>query len=730
MSESLLVSVRLHEGWYHGNGQTPSPARLFQALVAGCGLSGPLDEQTTSTLKWLECQQPPIVAAPSTTRGQSVTNFVPNNDLDAKQGDPRRIGEIRTKKVIHPLLFDPEIPFLFAWTLQTDNDVSSARHVCELADRVYQFGRTVDMAWAWGEILQEDEFQDRVGGYPGIIRRPTAGNGDVECPNSGSLESLHRRYVAASTQFNSTADQKGQTFRRRPKPKWRRISYNGQPTRILLELNKSDESGFFQWPIERVVDLVSGVRDVAAQKLNAALPDRANDIDRTLIGRQQNGANAGPTSARIRIIPLPSIGQVHADMQIRRILLEVPSECPLRSDDVSWAFSGLSLPIPGTNSACDITRTTNADMLKYYGIDERASCVWRSVTPVALPDATRRRIEPTRQQAEAKSAVERVQECQKATAAVLTALRHSGVVNDVVSVHVQREPFEHNGSRVEDFSSGTRFNKHSLWHVELQFETPQAGPLVIGNGRFLGLGLMKPVPKFDGVFAFHIDSGLTDNPDPVQLCRALRRAVMARVQEQLGSQRLPPLFSGHHPDGTPARAETDPHLSFLFDSQASRLMVVVPDKFARSNSQRIRLEDLALLERSLVGLRVLRAGKAGDLRLSPVAVDALHDSLFASASLWESLTPYCVNRHSRHTTASAALERDVVSECARRGLPHPQVEVIDWNAVPGIGLEGRLRLKFQVNIDGPLALGRSRHFGGGLFAASTSLEKSAMASAD
>ena len=41
MTQVLLISVHLHEGRYHGMGEVlPAPARLFQAMVAGAGISG------------------------------------------------------------------------------------------------------------------------------------------------------------------------------------------------------------------------------------------------------------------------------------------------------------------------------------------------------------------------------------------------------------------------------------------------------------------------------------------------------------------------------------------------------------------------------------------------------------------------------------------------------------------------------------------------------------------
>ena len=79
-------------------------------------------------------------------------------------------------------------------------------------------------------------------------------------------------------------------------------------------------------------------------------------------------------------------------------------------------------------------------------------------------------------------------------AAVWQALRHAGVRLRPEVIRVQREPFESNGERAEPFAEDTRFSKHRLWHVEVKFRDGVEGPLVIGDGRFLGLGIMVPLP--------------------------------------------------------------------------------------------------------------------------------------------------------------------------------------------------------------------------------------------
>src|SRR5690606_21939374 len=123
MTRYLTICVRAHEGRYHGDGdELPSPFRLFQALVAGAGISGPLDETTKEALRWLEgLADAPIIASPHMVRGQSVTMFMPNNDLDKFGGDVRNIAKTRgAQKVWRPRHFDASVPWIYAWPFAED----------------------------------------------------------------------------------------------------------------------------------------------------------------------------------------------------------------------------------------------------------------------------------------------------------------------------------------------------------------------------------------------------------------------------------------------------------------------------------------------------------------------------------------------------------------------------------------------------------------------------------
>jgi len=502
---ALVLHVRLHDGRYHGeNDWPPSPARLFQALVAAAGLSGPLGRGEREALQWLERQGPPTIGAPHAWRAQrGVLFYMPNNDSDRIGGDPLRMAKIRTaEKIFRPHFFDPEVPFMYAWSLEeVPGEEEYGRTICTMADRLYQLGRSIDMAWAWGEVLDDAALDALLAAYPGRIYRPSAGRSTTTllCPRSGSLESLTRRYEAFGERFRYVKEGGSVrvVFRRPPRPLFQSVAYDTPPSRQLYELREPTAAGgFAPWPLERAYEVVVRLRDAAVERLKRAIPNQSADIDRALVGRKPDGTNACLPENRVRIIPLPSIGHFHADHQIRRVLVEVPAASPLRADDVHWAFSGLDIVDAETGEMLAVlTRTEDNEFLRHYGLsDGKGHRVWRTVTPAALPEnARRRRIDPARMREEAKAGLERAKEQAKAAAAVCQALRHAWVRTQVAAVGVQREPFEANGARVEVFAGGTRFAKQRLWHVQIQFEQPVSGLLVIGDGRFLGLGVMAPL---------------------------------------------------------------------------------------------------------------------------------------------------------------------------------------------------------------------------------------------
>ncbi len=105
--------------------------------------------------------------------------------------------------------------------------------------------------------------------------------------------------------------------------------------------------------------------------------------------------------------------------------------------------------------------------------------------------------------------------------------------------------------------------------------------------------------------------------------------------------------------------------------------------------------------------------EACPIRLRPMGIDD-DDPLFAAAPSWRSLTVYRPTRHPKRDPESAIAE-DIRTEAARRGLPRPEVRLLNIERGPRGGLAIRARLCFARAIGGPVLLGRTLHKGGGLF---------------
>ena len=721
MEKLLLVQVHLLDGRYYGAGDwPPAPARLFQALIAGNAIGAMLPQECKKALLWFEkLPKHPDIYAETGKMGLLHKTFVPNNDLDAIRGNPKQVADIRVSKQIQPRHLEIGAPIVYVWRFQATNaNMESATKICDMADNIYQLGRGVDIAWAQAEILDIEIAEQRLTNTPSKLFYPGRGEGELtlDCPQGGSLTSLQERFQGHRHRFYSerVGDRVETLFTNPPKARFQPVTYNPSERWQLYDLRgKSDGESFFSWPLNKALILIEQIRDKAAQRLKEALPEQAGAIDRLLVGRN---ANQDDKQRRVRLIPIPSIGHEHADALIRRLLVCVPSACPLSFDDIAWAFSGLILDTQSTDGTTLIA-ADDVSMLRHYALESGESHrIWHSVTAVALSLNAKRRADPKNRAARAKTGSARAAKEKQARIAVLNALRHAGLPTCVDAIHVQREPLFKNGARADTFATG-RFREKALWHVKIHFARPVEGMIVIGNGRYLGLGLMAPHKRAVAVLAYHIEAGLVAEARPDELTRALRRAVMARVQSHSDSQPLPSFFTGHDKDGQPLRRGNHQHLAFVADLPRQRLLIIPPHTLEK----RVPYPDernkyLPLLDAAMEGFSSLCAGRSGRLSLSQI-IQSDPDPLLGSARRWESLTSYKPTRHAKHQSPEDALCNNILGELRRQGLPQPEIEALSVTPGPRGGLEGRLRLLFKREQSGPILLGRTRHFGGGLFQA-------------
>ena len=735
-SHALLIEVRWPDGRFHGVREgrpgerdptapewPPSPFRLFQALVAGAyggrwaGEAGEAAERRDEAFAWLERLSAPTILAPGAEPLRPLTYFVPNNDLDTVGGDPARVGEIRAPKTVRTSAFDPASPVAYLWAFEGKD--APAHALAALAERLHTLGHGVDAAYARAEVLDAEAARVRIDGFAGRKLRPAPGPPDPRepakpCPAPGSLKSLRARHTAFGDRFEDVGQSKRRRalFRQPPKAHARAVAYARAPDRRLFELRPAQgDAAFAAWPLEDAYGLAVAVRGRLAGRLGAG----EARTEQFVVGR-----TAGPADVerRVRILPLPSIGSAHTDPRIRRVLVELPPDCPVTLAEVDWALTGQN--ILQIDAGTGVVRVDallvpaeDQSMARQYGV-ERTARTWRSVTPLALPEAAaRRRLDPGRLgadgKAESKPPVERSDEEAKAVSAVLQAVRQAGVTAPVEAVRVQREPFDLKGARAEPFAAG-RFRKERLWHAEVRFAAPREGPLALGDGRFCGLGVMAPPAREaqPELFAFSLTS---DRPisgaDRPALLRAVRRALMSLAQARYGG--CPTLFSGHEADGAPARSGQHRHVYLaLTGEDAPVLWVAAPWRVDRT--VRPGPSDRRCFAEVAGSLSTVRAGKLGLVHLSPQRDGS--DRLAGPARSWIGVTPYLPNRHAkRREDAASAVVADIAAACVRLGWPRPEVERVH----PGHDGAVLARLHFRHALVGPLMLGRDAHAGGGLF---------------
>lgn len=688
---ALVIDVRFLEDRFHGAPEwPPSPGRLFQAMVAGASSGGCRPAEADNALRWLEALPPPVIIAPMADRGRAYTAYVPNNDGDAESDPtrPQRVG-----KQIQALLLPPDSQVSYAW----DAVEAMPEGLPDLVNGVYQLGRGVDPAYASLRLVDLAEVEAEAVTRSATVQRPCGAGADgVDCPMPGTLDTLDARFGAFRARLAVAG--KGRAarvaFANPPRPRFARVVYDHHSSVLLFDLRDAARRYRSIDPSETALLIPEWLADAAA-RLGPGLSALA---EKFVIGR---GAGPQDVTRRVRAFPVPT-ARAMGDRRIRRLAVEIPPTCPIRREDLAWSFEGSEGFVEKWGRP---EPTTDRAMLDQY---LRSGQVWRSETAVVLPVA-RRRLGV----GDVKAGTERAAEEQAARDAVAAALRHAGITARIAKVRVQQEPFDPRGTMAEAFvGDPRRFPKHAKWHVEIVFAEPVQGPLILGNGRFAGLGLMRPVEDAgaDGIIAFRIAGGLATG-DALAVSQSLRRAMLARAGHD-----APPFATGHATSTTPLRSGKTSHVACLADLPRGRVLIVAPHRIDHRKATETETREFSDLRARMQGMHELLSGSAGRLRLQPDVIPD-DDPVFGMGTCWESVTPYRVTRHAKGVDTENALIADVATDLRRRGLPEAQVIVLECRTGQGGGITGHMRLTFAAAVRGPLLLGQTRQKGGGLFVA-------------
>lgn len=203
----------------------------------------------------------------------------------------------------------------------------------------------------------------------------------------------------------------------------------------------------------------------------------------------------------LAVVPLPFIGGSHADGSILGVALVLPRDCEARERKhvvealASWEGAGLELGLAGQRLffSRDIDQSTLINLRPDTWCSP--SRRWASVTPVALDEHPGvLRIAPNARDPEAASRRQSAAFA-RAEATIRQACLRVGLP-EPARVVASLTPLVTGSQAARHFSPFPRRAgrlRRVLLHADLEFDAPVAGPIILGAGRFLGLGLFRPL---------------------------------------------------------------------------------------------------------------------------------------------------------------------------------------------------------------------------------------------
>jgi CRISPR-associated protein Csb2 len=531
----LAIEVELLTGRYAATAHNdrgraewpPHPARFFSALVAALHDHDAVDQAERDALLWLEQQDAPSLRVDPESkvgRRQVQDVYVPVNDvtlgadeairdaenklavattpaakkkaqaavdkatrealaIDCNPSDKalktaaalmpeRRTRQVRTFPVVLP-----ETPtFAFLWP-----KADPARHrdaLTRLCARVSRLGHSSSLVRC--TMVERDLLPTLVPSDEGEVVLRVVG--------PGQLDRLGRA-------FEHHQGVQSRVLPARPQRYGPALMTTTRSKQAMSTFSSND------WVL---FERVSGARPVAsratdlARALRGALIEVHGDqaLPSTLSGHTANGPTQQP---HVAFVPLPFVGHEHADGALMGCALVLPRELPKNDRELllrliaKWekeranehgnlTLAGGTLP-PFHVRRVDVSAKAALDPARW----SRSSTRFITATPIAL-DKNPGNLRSNQDDTARKAALEAQQSISDAC--------HHVVEVRPVSVEVSLAPLLPGAQHVRDFlpwPGRPGRTPRVRVHADIQFAEPVRGPLLLGAGRYFGLGLCLPV---------------------------------------------------------------------------------------------------------------------------------------------------------------------------------------------------------------------------------------------
>jgi CRISPR-associated protein Csb2 len=523
----LVVTLRFLDPVYHGRRAQnepewpPAPLRVFQALVAAAAARGRANRTLGAAepaLRWLETLDPPIVIAPRVELATAFRIAVPNNDLDvvasawARGATPKRQpNELRTMKSVRSIWLRDGDAVHYLWPLASGDQARDYVVALErVARSVVALGWGIDLVVGEAAVISRATI-DRISGERWTPGSDGSAADGLRVPVPGTLDALNARHAGALARVDLDG------FYRPPPPlsvfgvrRYRTATSPAARPFVAFSILRMDAGGFCAFdPARRGLTVAGMTRHAVrrAAEVGGWPQDRVNAV---ILGHsRETGAHEHvPVGEhRFAFLPLPSIewrGEGETVGAIRRLL--VTSFSDDLADEMAWIRRSLS----GQELIDERTKEPVA-LLSLLPNDDPTirrfvapAATWATVTPVVLPGYDdpshyRRRLR------HGVSADEQRQLLARLDARIDSLLRkaivHAGF-SEVLARHAELEWRDSGFFPGVDLATRYGLPDHlarfPTFHIKIRWrdathrEIALPGPICLGGGRYLGLGLCRP----------------------------------------------------------------------------------------------------------------------------------------------------------------------------------------------------------------------------------------------
>ena len=497
MTDYFCISVSFLDRRFHGccdGGHPewpPSPLRLMQAMIAASARQMETDDSLNKALLWLEEQPAPLIIAPEHSIGAPCCLSVPNNALDLvgkawSRGSYFGSGDAnpathRTMKTVRPVVLNGGDTVRYLWKIPDPWRGSDALlpPLMKAADRIYALGWGIDLVVGHGDRIPST----RLPQLPGERWLPAGSTGrtTLRVPVRGTFAAVRSRYrgfiervgkegflpVKPLTQFQNTG--------------YRRLGDPVPRPCVVFEL-RHDDGAFCVYSQRRLVHVAGMVRHLAKKlMLRFPPPDVDQDwVERYVVGHQDRNV---PDHRQLSYLPLPSLGHLHSDQAVRRIMITAPRGDEAWLEHLARRLEGQQLEPEfgnefGGQGAPSLLRVYHDRVARCY---TQPANRWASVTPIILPGHDDRKPAKTRKLIETALAQSGMELPCTYEWSAFSRFRKSH------SAH----KYDKNG-RPGGYIRPDHLNSQTAVHLTIEFDNRAevAGPLAIGAGRHCGFGVL------------------------------------------------------------------------------------------------------------------------------------------------------------------------------------------------------------------------------------------------